>query len=106
MLERASVISGAGPAFIFYLAEVLAKAGENNGVPAGIARRAARQTVIGAAGLLESQSGDKPETLRQNVTSPGGITEAALKILMNGEMQKLFDGAIAAATKRGAELSS
>lgn len=106
MMNAATVVSGAGPAFIFHMAEVLAKAGENNGVPPELARATAIQTLIGAAALMEARPETPPETLRENVTSPGGITAAALKILMNGELQKLYDDAVAAAAKRGDELSA
>ena len=66
----------------------------------------ARQTVIGSAALAAHEPKTEATTLRKNVTSPGGTTEAALEILMNGDMQKIFDYAIARAKKRGEELSS
>lgn len=105
LMSAASMISGAAPAFVFLLTEILAKAGENNGAPEDLARRAARQTIIGAAALMEDRADKTPESLRESVTSKAGITDAALKILMNGEMQKLFDQAIEAGKKRGDELA-
>lgn len=105
LLNAITALSGSGPAYVFYLIEVLAKAGEESGLPAELSMQLARQTVIGSAALAESEPGTDAATLRANVTSPGGTTEAALKILMNGELEKLFEKAIAAATKRGEELS-
>jgi pyrroline-5-carboxylate reductase len=66
--------------------------------------RLARQTVIGSAALAENDPETPISKLRENVTSPGGITEAALNVLMGGEVQKSFDKAIEAAIKRNREL--
>jgi pyrroline-5-carboxylate reductase len=66
----------------------------------------ARQTVIGSAALAEKTADTPAAKLRENVTSPGGTTAAALDVLIkNGKMQSLFDEAIAAAAKRGKELA-
>lgn len=105
LFDAVTALSGSGPAYIFYLIEVLTKAGTNSGLPKPLAQNLARQTIIGSAALAEF-SKETPETLRKNVTSPGGTTEAALKILMNGEMQKIFDKALAAATARSKELNA
>lgn len=104
LLDAVTALSGSGPAYVFLLMEVMAEAGRKAGLPADLATRLARQTVIGAAALAEKE-GLPASTLRQNVTSPGGTTEAALRVLMGGPMQRLFDDAIAAATARGKELS-
>ena len=70
------------------------------------AMKLARQTVIGSAALAEAESNTPAAILRENVTSPGGTTAAALDVLMNGELQNIFDEALAAATSRSKELSS
>ncbi len=105
LLNPVTALSGSGPAYMFLLIETLAKAGENAGLEPEFAMRLARQTVIGAAALAENAPGTPAGTLRQNVTSPGGTTQAALEILMNGDLQELFDTALAAASKRAEELS-
>jgi pyrroline-5-carboxylate reductase len=104
-LDAVTAVSGSGPAYVFLLIEALAQAGEKAGLPPALSMRLARQTVTGAAALAEADAGTDAATLRKNVTSPGGTTEAALKVLMeSGEMQDLFDRAVAAATKRSREL--
>ena len=106
LLDAVTALSGSGPAYIFLLIDTLAKAGEKAGLPADLAMKLARQTVIGSAALAESEPDTPAETLRRNVTSPGGTTAAALKVLMDaGELQNLFDRAIEAARDRGRELS-
>ncbi|MGH6855729.1 MAG: pyrroline-5-carboxylate reductase [Aestuariivirga sp.] len=106
MIDAATAVSGSGPAYVFYLTECLAAAGEKAGLPAGLAAQLARATVAGAGELMRL-SNEPPAILRRNVTSPNGTTHAALQILMaeNG-MQPLFDRAIAAATQRSRELAS
>lgn len=105
LLDAVTALSGSGPAYVFLLMDTLASAGMQAGLPADLAAKLARQTVIGAAALAESEPGTDAAQLRKNVTSPGGTTEAALKILMNGPLQEIFDTALAAATARGRELS-
>jgi pyrroline-5-carboxylate reductase len=106
LLDPVTALSGSGPAYVFLLTEALAKAGQKIGLDAKMAEKLARQTVIGSAALAKASPDQTPSRLRENVTSPGGTTEAALKILMadNG-IQKLFDKALDAATKRAGELS-
>lgn len=108
MLNAVTALSGSGPAYIFLLIESMAKAGEACGLPADLAMALARQTVIGSAALAAAEKNTPAATLRENVTSPGGTTEAALKILMDEEngIQPLFDRALTAARDRGIELSS
>ncbi|MDX1291421.1 MAG: pyrroline-5-carboxylate reductase [Hyphomonas sp.] len=104
-MVAATGISGCGPAYVFLLAEVMAEAGEAEGVPREMAARLAIETIIGAAGLME-QSGQTPNELRKMVTSPGGITQAALDILMDdGGMPILMRKALRAAVTRDRELS-
>lgn len=104
-MDAVTALSGSGPAYVFYLIEAMTIAGEKAGLQKDTARKLARQTVIGAAALAEQEKGLPASILRENVTSPGGTTEAALQVLMNGEFQDLMDKAIAAATARSKELS-
>lgn len=105
LLNAVTAVSGSGPAYVFLLIEVMAEAGRKSGLPADLSMRLARQTVIGAGALAKKEAALPVSSLRQNVTSPGGTTEAALRVLMGGPMQRMFDEAIAAATTRGKELS-
>ncbi len=105
LIDAVTAVSGSGPAYVFYLVECMAEAGRKIGLPADLAMRLARATVSGAGELMH-QSPDDAARLRQNVTSPGGTTAAALDVLMAGDaMQPLFDKAIAAACKRAGELA-
>lgn len=104
-IDAVTALSGSGPAYVFYLVECMAEAGRKLGLQADLAMRLARETVAGAGELLH-QSPDDAARLRQNVTSPGGTTAAALSVLMAEDgMQPLFDEAIAAARKRAEELA-
>ncbi len=105
LIDAVTAVSGSGPAYVFLLAECLAEAGRAAGLDAETANRLASATVSGAGELLHQSSSDAA-TLRQNVTSPGGTTAAALAVLMrdpNG-LQKLLTEAVLAAKARGAEL--
>lgn len=104
-INAVTALSGSGPAYVFYLVECMAEAGRKAGLQADLAMRLARETVAGAGELLH-QSPDDAARLRQNVTSPGGTTAAALAVLMAEEgMQPLFDKAIEAARSRAEELA-
>jgi pyrroline-5-carboxylate reductase len=104
-INAVTALSGSGPAYVFYLVECMAEAGRKAGLPADLSMRLARETVAGAGELLH-QSPDPASRLRQNVTSPGGTTAAALAVLMAEDaMQPLFDVAIEAARKRAEELA-
>jgi pyrroline-5-carboxylate reductase len=106
MIDAVTAVSGSGPAYVFYLTECLAAAGEKVGLPKDLAMQLARATVAGAGELMR-QSGTEAAVLRQNVTSPKGTTYEALQVLMAEDgMQPLFDRAIAAATRRSRELAS
>lgn len=106
MIDAVTALSGSGPAYVFYLTECLAAAGEKVGLPKDLAMQLARATVSGSGELMR-QSGIEAATLRQNVTSPKGTTYEALQVLMAEDgMQPLFDKAIAAATRRSRELAS
>lgn len=105
IMDAVTALSGSGPAYVFLLAEAMTKAGIAAGLPAELAAKLARETVAGSGELLRRSALDAA-TLRQNVTSPGGTTAAALEILMGpGGFDELLTKAIAAATRRGRELA-
>ena len=105
LMDAVTAVSGSGPAYIFLLAEELARAGVEAGLPAELATRLARETVTGSGELLR-RSEASSATLRQNVTSPGGTTAAALDVLMGPDgLQSLLTRAVAAATRRSKELA-
>jgi pyrroline-5-carboxylate reductase len=105
LMDAVTAVSGSGPAYVFLLAEELARAGVEAGLPAELATKLARETVAGSGELLH-RSELSSATLRQNVTSPGGTTAAALEVLMGADgMQSLLTRAVAAATKRSRELA-
>jgi pyrroline-5-carboxylate reductase len=106
LMDAVTAVSGSGPAYVFYLAETLTKAGIAAGLPAALAATLARATVAGSGELLHHSPLD-PGTLRQNVTSPGGTTAAALEVLMAPDgLESLMTRAVAAATKRSRELAA
>ena len=104
MLDAVTAVSGSGPAYLFHFVEALAAAGMRQGFDPDQAMRLARQTVIGAAALLEADP-SPAAVLRQNVTSPKGTTEAALSVLMapNG-LVNLMEKTVLAARLRSEEL--
>jgi len=105
LMDAVTAVSGSGPAYIFLLAEELARAGVEAGLPQELATKLARETVAGSGELLH-RSDTPSATLRQNVTSPGGTTAAALEVLMGPDgMQSLLTRAVAAATRRSKELA-
>jgi pyrroline-5-carboxylate reductase len=105
LMDAVTAVSGSGPAYVFLLAEELARAGIAAGLPAELATKLARATVAGSGELLHRSEQDSA-TLRKNVTSPGGTTAAALEVLMGGGgFAPLLERAVAAATKRSRELA-
>lgn len=104
LMDAVTALSGSGPAYVFYLIEALAEAGKSLGFSSDMAMTLARQTVIGSAALTEAEPETSAATLRQNVTSPGGTTEAGLKVLMNGEFLDILKRTLQAAERRGREL--
>ena len=105
LMDAVTAVSGSGPAYVFLLAEELARAGVEAGLPEALATKLARETVAGSGELLH-QSELPSGTLRQNVTSPGGTTAAALGVLMaEPGLRDLMMRAIAAATQRSQELA-
>jgi len=105
LLDAVTAVSGSGPAYVFLLAETLARAGAAAGLPGELAMQLARATIAGSGELLE-RSGLDAAVLRQNVTSPGGTTAAALDVLMSEHgLERLMHDAVAAATRRSRELA-
>lgn len=105
LMDAVTAVSGSGPAYLFYLIEALAEAGQKSGLPANLAMKLARETVIGAAALADKESTLSASVLRENVTSPNGTTAAALSVLMSGAFQTLINEAVAKATARSKDLS-
>ena len=103
-LDAVTAVSGSGPAYVFYMVEALAVAAMRQGLEPGQAMQLARQTVVGAAALLEADS-QPASVLRENVTSPKGTTYAALQVLMAADgLEPLLDRAVLAARLRSEEL--
>lgn len=103
-MDAVTAVSGSGPAYVFYLTECLARAGEQAGLSKDLAMQLARQTVIGS-GALMAQDLSNVADLRAAVTSPGGTTAAALEVLMApAGLQDVMERAILAAKKRSEEL--
>ena len=109
LMHAVTALSGGGPAYVFHLVEAMAAAGVAAGLSEELAMRLARRTVEGAGALMEGDPADAA-TLRRNVTSPGGTTQAALRELMAGEtkgetLSTLVTRAIDAAARRSRELA-
>ncbi len=104
LMDAVTAVSGSGPAYVFLLVEALAAAGIAEGLDAATAEKLARATVSGAGALLDADARG-PSELRQEVASPGGTTEAALKVLMDKDgLASLMRRAVSAAAKRSKEL--
>jgi len=104
-LDAVTAVSGGGPAYVFLLAELLEAAAIAEGLPADLARRMARATVSGSGALLAASAEDAA-ALRVAVTSPGGTTEQALRVLMASDAwPALVLSAIRAATARSQALA-
>src|SRR5512135_1291963 len=104
-MDAATAISGSGPAYFFLLVEALEEAGIALGLPHETARRLAAETARGA-GRMVAESGLEPATLREQVTSKGGTTAAALGILEDGRLREIVRRAAEAASRRSAELAA
>ncbi|WP_332717648.1 pyrroline-5-carboxylate reductase [Pelagibacterium mangrovi] len=104
LIDAVTAVSGSGPAYVFHLVEAMAAAGEAQGLSAETAMALARQTVIGAAALMDADASPAGR-LRENVTSPNGTTQAALEVLMAPDgLGALMDRAVEAARRRSEEL--
>ena len=104
-MDAVTAVSGSGPAYVFHMIEALAAAAEVEGLAPHLAMTLAKATVAGA-GALAKASDEPPARLRQNVTSPGGTTQAGLNILMDAEtgLTQLMTRTVHAAAERGREL--
>lgn len=106
LMHAVTALSGSGPAYVFHLVEAMAEAGARLGLAPELAMRLARATVSGAGELLH-RSDEPAAKLREAVTSPGGTTEAALRVLMAEDgLRRLMAEAVAAAERRSRELAS
>ena len=103
LLDPVTAVSASGPAYVFWFIEQLAGSAEKLGIEKGTALKLALHTVLGAAQLAASSS-ESPATLRKNVTSKGGTTEAALKVFDEEKLAERFARAVEAASRRGGEL--
>ena len=105
IMDAVTAVSGSGPAYFFLLAEALAGAGENEGLPRELAEKLAANTLMGAGQLLKS-TGLSPQELRRQVTSPNGTTQAALDVMMSGSaLPELMRRAVNAAERKSRQLS-
>ncbi len=103
-MDAVTGLSGSGPAYLFYFAEILTEAGVAAGLPADIAEKMAAKTVFGSAKLL-IESSDPAEVLRRKVTSPNGTTEAALNVMTERGMKDILIAAVLRAKERSEELA-
>ncbi len=103
-IDSVTAVSGSGPAYFFLFIEAIQKAAVQLGLSEDLARQLSYQTALGAAELAIS-SDDDIETLRKNVTSPGGTTEQAILAFENGGLRKLVTDAVQAAQRRSVELA-
>ncbi len=103
-LDAVTALSGSGPAYVFEFVAALRDAGIEAGLETAVAEQLSLETVLGAARLL-ARSGEKPETLRDWVSSPGGTTLAGLEVLSKGNFRQLIGNTLQAAKKRSIELS-
>jgi pyrroline-5-carboxylate reductase len=102
-LDAVTGLSGSGPAYIYYLAEAMEKSAEEIGLEKEMAKEFIIQTLIGAAEML-AKSAKEPQQLRKEVTSPGGTTEAGVKVLEENGVQKAFIECIKQATAQSIRL--
>jgi pyrroline-5-carboxylate reductase len=105
LLDAVTALSGSGPAYVFLVAESMIRAGMAAGLSEDVASKLTIQTIYGAGKMLK-ESGEAPAVLRRNVTSPGGTTEAALKVMTDRKLADIFAEAIQAAARRSKELSA
>ena len=102
-LDAITAVSGSGPAYVMYVAEAMIDAGVLLGLPRGLATQLVQQTLYGSATML-IETGDHPAVLRENVTSPGGTTAAALRTLESHGVKAAIIDAMEAACRRSEEM--
>jgi pyrroline-5-carboxylate reductase len=103
MIDVVTALSGSGPAYFFLVMEALEQAAINAGLDPAQARLLTLETAVGAS-KMALEGDDELALLRQRVTSPGGTTEAAIKVMEQAGLRKILDDAVAAATRRAREL--
>jgi len=103
LLDPVTAVSASGPAYVFWFIEQLAASAEKLGLPPDVSMKLALHTVLGAAKLAASSS-EPPASLRKNVTSKGGTTEAALNVFDEERIAERFARALEAASRRATEL--
>lgn len=103
-LDALTGLSGSGPAYLFYVAEAMIEAGVHQGLPRPLATELVNQTFVGAGAML-ADGGASATVLREQVTSPGGTTAAALRALDDHGVRAAFLAAVQACAERSAELS-
>jgi pyrroline-5-carboxylate reductase len=104
LLDAVTAVSGSGPAYVFYIAQAMTQAGVALGLPQAIARQLALATLQGSAALA-LQSGEDLDLLREQVTSKGGTTAAAMAVLQERQVALAFHDALAAADARAKALA-
>lgn len=104
-MDTVTALSGSGPAYFFLLVEAMEDAAVDLGLPRETARVLAVQTCLGAGRMLAEGDGTAAQ-LRSRVTSPQGTTQAALDAFAAGGLRALVERAMAAAARRGGELSA
>jgi pyrroline-5-carboxylate reductase len=102
--DAVTAISGTGPAYLFLVVEAMIEAGVHLGLPRHTATELAVQTMYGSAKLLK-ETGEHPTVLRERVTSPGGTTAAAIRVLEDHKVRAAFLGAMEAARDRSKDLA-
>src|SRR3989338_3603703 len=102
-MDAVTALSGSGPAFIAYMLDAFAKAGEKQGLSREISYNLALQTLFGTAKLLK-ETGEKTESFIKRVASPKGTTEAGLEVLQTSEIKPIIEKTIQSAAKRSKEL--
>lgn len=104
LLNAVTALSGSGPAYVFYLAEILNESAKRMHLPEKVSQELVNQTILGAARMLKV-TGESAQLLREKVTSPGGTTETAIKYLQAKKFKQIFTQAVLKAKKRATELT-
>ena len=105
LIDAVTAISGSGPAYLFLVAEAMIDAGVAQGLPRDVADLLVRQLLVGSARLLQ-QTGEAPEDLRAKVTSPNGVTAAAIEALERAGLRSAITKTVEAAVRRSREMGN